>query len=171
MFLDQDILVKEYDGLVKSLVNKHIRKSEDFDDLYQEGMLGLLEANRRFDPEKGAAFATYAYFWVAKWILRAKMGDREYNHESIDANGYDAIADQHVQDNEEPQQSLRLPEDLPELEREILMLSYSERMSIKEIADRLGISPERVRQLRGKALRRVRAKLPAALTLPRQHGV
>ncbi len=155
--------MQEYEGLVKGLANKHSRRFEDFDDLYQEGMMGLLEANRRFDPDKGAAFATYAYYWVAKHIIRAKIGDSEQQHESIDAYEYDRIADQTDPATDEPQQSLQLPADLPELERKILLLSYSEAKSIKDISRCLGISAERVRQLRGKALRRLRAQAGGSL--------
>jgi RNA polymerase sigma-32 factor len=39
-------------------------------DLVQEGNVGLLEAVRRFDPERGAAFATYAGFWIRAAIMR-----------------------------------------------------------------------------------------------------
>jgi RNA polymerase sigma-32 factor len=39
-------------------------------DLVQEGNVGLLEAIRRFDPERGAAFATYAGFWIRAAIIR-----------------------------------------------------------------------------------------------------
>jgi RNA polymerase sigma-32 factor len=39
-------------------------------DLVQEGNLGLLEAVRRFDPDRGAAFATYAGFWIRAAIVK-----------------------------------------------------------------------------------------------------
>jgi RNA polymerase sigma factor (sigma-70 family) len=45
-----------------------------FEDLVHEGCFGLLRAIRRFDPENGARFMTYAAFWVRKAILEA-IGD------------------------------------------------------------------------------------------------
>src|SRR4051812_22216009 len=38
-------------------------------DLIEEGNLGLLEALRRFEPERKLRFMTYAAFWVRAYIL------------------------------------------------------------------------------------------------------
>lgn len=40
------------------------RRHLDPDDLFQEGVLGLLEAVRRFDHTRGARFATFALPWI-----------------------------------------------------------------------------------------------------------
>lgn len=40
------------------------------DDLVQQGYLGLLEAEKRFNPDKGVKFITYAYYYVKGYILR-----------------------------------------------------------------------------------------------------
>jgi RNA polymerase primary sigma factor len=42
-----------------------------FEDMLNEGNLGLLEAARRFDPQRGVRFITYAIWWIRKAILRA----------------------------------------------------------------------------------------------------
>lgn len=41
------------------------------EDLLNEGNLGLIEAARRYDPEKGTKFITYAIWWIRKAILKA----------------------------------------------------------------------------------------------------
>lgn len=41
------------------------------EDLLQEGIIGLVNAARRFDPERGLRFATYARWWVRAQITRA----------------------------------------------------------------------------------------------------
>ena len=46
-------------------------KGMEFEDLVQEGCLGLLEAARRFDPEHGTRFITYAYYWILQKMRRA----------------------------------------------------------------------------------------------------
>ena len=42
-----------------------------FEDLLNEGNLGLIEAAQRFDASKGTKFITYAIWWIRKSILRA----------------------------------------------------------------------------------------------------
>ena len=39
-------------------------------DLIQEGSTGLVEASRRWDPEQGARFGTYAGYWIRAFVLR-----------------------------------------------------------------------------------------------------
>ncbi|MDI9524753.1 MAG: sigma factor-like helix-turn-helix DNA-binding protein, partial [Candidatus Cloacimonadota bacterium] len=53
--------------------------------------------------------------------------------------------------------SITFPSAMPDLERGVLQLSLNEGLALKEVASRLGISVERVKQLRGKALRRLRS--------------
>jgi RNA polymerase primary sigma factor len=42
-----------------------------FEDIVNEGNLGLLKAARRYDPSRGYKFTTYAVWWIRKSILKA----------------------------------------------------------------------------------------------------
>lgn len=56
----EDIL--EYENLVYSIINKY--KNFDKDDLYQVGMIGLMDAKRNYKEEVNTKFSTYAYFYI-----------------------------------------------------------------------------------------------------------
>jgi len=41
-----------------------------FEDLRQAGMMGMLNAAEKFDPDRGNAFSTYAMWWIKQAIIR-----------------------------------------------------------------------------------------------------
>lgn len=53
-------IVERHTGLVHFLVRRYAGKGEDYDDLVQVGMVGLLGAIERYEPNRGVRFASFA---------------------------------------------------------------------------------------------------------------
>ena len=57
--------------LVVSIARKYKGVGIAFQDLVQEGSIGLMKAAEKFDPERGFKFSTYATYWIQQTISRA----------------------------------------------------------------------------------------------------
>ena len=78
-------LIGAYQRLAIALAGRFRRYDVAYDDLIQQGNLGLMRAAEKFDPENGARFSTYAAWWI-----RASMQDYVMRNWSLVRTGTNA---------------------------------------------------------------------------------
>lgn len=64
-------LVKHNLRLVVSRAKVHLNKGLEFEDLIQEGNLGLMKAINKYDRSRGTKISTYATWWIDQTIRRS----------------------------------------------------------------------------------------------------
>lgn len=73
-------LVRRYGRLVRACARPLFLAGGDSEDLFQEGMLGLLSAIRGFDARRDASFRTYAEVCVRNRLYSAVRAPRGISH-------------------------------------------------------------------------------------------
>src|SRR5262249_53035173 len=57
--------------LVVKITRRYLNRGLCLLDLIEEGNMGLLQAARKFRPDRGARFSTYATWWIRQAVVRA----------------------------------------------------------------------------------------------------
>ncbi len=162
-----DQLMIRHTPLVKKRVAAMLGNSVDVDDAVQEGMLGLLSAVVNYDPDRKAAFTTFAYRCITNrilnWMERNSAGNISAIHKQVglcdleeNLLADDDLDPQEIFINREALGDLdeRFSKMLTGLEKSVLTLYYTGG-SYEDIGRALGIGAKAV----DNALQRIRKKL------------
>jgi RNA polymerase primary sigma factor len=69
--------------------SKYTGRGASFDDLVQEGTIGLVRAVEKFDHRRGLKFSTYAVWWIRRSLADAVVDARTIR---IPSNASDRLA-------------------------------------------------------------------------------
>jgi len=151
-------MVMQYMPLVRRIANQHRGCGLDFDDLVQEGVIGLIKAINKFDPKRGNGLMTYAQHWIRGEILAAiNRNKRLYTNQTIVLPSKSNIED----DIELLTGIERLPtllERLDERQRHIINRRWLsiEPAKLRELSAEMGLSMERIRQIEVESIEEMR---------------
>lgn len=158
---------------VVSIAKKYRSSGVCFSDLISEGNIGLIKAARKFNPDKGVKFISYAIWWIKaaiqdcidayskqeefnandQYVLNDKHDDEyEYNSNIINMEYAEEV--QNIQSREASIEDLM--KTLEKREIKILTLYFglygNKERTLDEIGQELHITSERVRQIKDKAI-------------------
>lgn len=175
-------LTKQNEKLIYKIANRFYvenTNSIDFEDLVQEGYLGLITACNKYDPNLNTKFITYAFYWIYQSISRffkyKNTNDEtslntpvgEDNNELLDLM---ESKDKPIENLEDKLYIQELREDLESVmeryntmnEREVLKLTYGwdiEPVAPDTIADLLKTSSDKVKKTRVNAINKIRRSM------------
>ena len=173
-------LISNHQQLVHHVVNSYRHSGLPKDNLFAEGVLGLLTASKKFDLSHKVKFSTYAYYWIKAritrfidFVKRRKVislphSQKKTNlHYSAD-DYFDNLSD-HSEVEYEPGQSTRCYERSISIAISLLndrmrlvareRILSSEPKTLEELGKILGMSREGVRQIEIRTLEEIKHNL------------
>lgn len=162
-------LIYRYQPLVCKIVTIMKPSEQVYLDLFQEGVVGLVEAVERFEPQRGFKFSTYARFRIRGRALtylqkhvRAPQIMSESDHLSLllqNIPDTEADPDEHAEDSFLLDRIYECVDALPEKEKAAFVAVVLKEEEPKQVAKRMKISRSYLSRLLKKSWKRIRDML------------
>lgn len=167
-------LLDEHIGFVKAEALKvSLKYGVEFDDLVQEGLLGILKAASMYQRQDGATFLSYAAWRVRSRMMRWVMGKAKvirvpegkfytahvsttHPSEAVNVWTTEETASHSADLATLAESMARELQRMPEQQQIVLRRVFWEEKTEREIAAELGVSHTRVHQIKGTALAALR---------------
>ncbi len=174
---------------VFDIAKKYTGRGVPIGELISDGNMGLIKAIDKFDPTKDVKFISYAIWWIKHEMLDAinknkstmfvkieeenannvKLERKLIDDEDESVTSYDTMFSSTEEEAENESKKIRkdvikkLLSGLNQRERFVIEKYYgiddNEELTLLEIGDKLNISSERVRQIKGQSLRKMRSQV------------
>lgn len=143
-------IIEKLQPLVKASIRRYYNKINEYEDLLQDGNIKILESIHSYEKSQGVHFLGYIkmnlkFLYLDKHkikihdSLNKTIGDSEIEEidllPSQDLNILDGVIEKEISET-----LGQLLGNLPERQKQVILLYYFEKMSIKEIGEKLGIS-------------------------------
>jgi RNA polymerase primary sigma factor len=166
----RDHIIQANMRLVMSIVKKFVTPQQSFDDMLSDGIVTLMQTVEKFDYDRGFRFSTYAYRSIARHAYRTvttaqqqearfTRDAEEWAFEQADDHSGSSMTDQVWSNLRELTASM--VDHLDRREQFIVRSRYAlgahrKVRTFQFLADKLGVSKERVRQLEQRAVGKLR---------------
>lgn len=174
---------------VFDIAKKYTGRGVPIGELISDGNIGLIKAIDKFDPTNDVKFISYAIWWIKHEMLDAinknkstmfvkieeenannvKLERKLIDDEDESVTSYDTMFSSTEEESENESKKIRkdvikkLLSALNPRERFVIEKYYgiddNEELTLLEIGDKLNISSERVRQIKGQSLKKMRSQV------------
>jgi RNA polymerase sigma factor (sigma-70 family) len=154
----QEALLLENRGLVWYMLLKQMPGLAEYEDLFQEGQIGLWQAIMGYDPQRGYQFSSYACSAIRYQVWQAVARSLKANgwqrvETRVELLGEVILAWQTAQTHEALSEALEsLPDNLRQIVEQRDGWNGREPQTFAQLSQRRGVSRQRVHQLYQKAL-------------------
>jgi RNA polymerase sigma factor (sigma-70 family) len=175
---ERNALIEKWAGLPSFVAKKLIRgrftqvnAQVDYDEALSIGGLALVKSARKWDPNRGILFSTYAcraiscdvyHIMYGKSMERNSRGKVMFSRVSSEVLATVVSPDDDLCGGLDEDSYIELTRAVKSLEgrdKKIVDLYYYNSLTYKQVGEHIGVTRERVRQLLGKVIKKLRLRL------------